>query len=65
MSKGYYRMMGLGDDRSYSAHVEIDDGVVVIGAGCNYREREYHCYTLTPAEAREVYKALKDYFEKE
>lgn len=65
MSKRFYRMLELGDDHDYSGHVEVDNGVVSIGAGSYYGEREYHRYTLTPDEARAVYEALRDYYDQE
>lgn len=64
-NKRFYRMLELGDDHDYSGHVEVDNGTVVIGAGSYYGEREYHCYKLTPDEARAVYEALKECFEGE
>lgn len=63
MSKRFYRMMELGDDHDRNGHVEVDNGIVRIGAGSYYGEREYHCYELTPDEARAVYEALKECFE--
>lgn len=64
-NRRFYRMLELGDDHDYSGHVEVDNGVVSIGAGSYYGEREYHCYKLTPDEARAVYEALKECFEGE
>lgn len=64
-NKRFYRMLELGDDHDYSGHVEVDNGVVSIGAGSYYGEREYHCYKLTSDEARAVYEALKECFEGE
>ena len=61
--KKYYRRLELGNDRAASGHVEVDEGEVTIGAGRIYYESEYHTYTLTPAEARAVYEALKGYFD--
>ena len=34
-----------------------------LGDAHDYSEREYHCYKLTPDEARAVYEALREYFE--
>nr|DAQ41158.1 MAG TPA: hypothetical protein [Caudoviricetes sp.] len=63
MSKKYYKWLEFGNKNKRSAHVEIERGEITIGAGWNYREEDYHTYTLTKDEARNLYESLKDYFE--
>lgn len=63
MNKKYHKWVDFGDKKKRSAHIEIEKGIITIGAGMNYREDDYHTYTLTPDEARSLYESLKDYFE--
>lgn len=63
MNKKYYRRVVFGNEKKQSAHIEIERGEITIGAGWNYHEADYHTYTLTKDEARNLYESLKDYFE--